>query len=122
MMQTLHSPFKAIADPTRREILSLLVNANKPLPITSITENFNATRQAVTKHIKILSASGLIDIRKRGRERYCNINPAPLREVYYWLDNYKSFWNETLVSLDGLRDNGNLRYSETESKMRTGTL
>jgi len=99
MNNILHSPFKAIADPTRREILALLVGAETPLPITTITERFETTRQAVTKHIKILNSAGLIEIRKKGRERYCNINPVPLKEVYEWVALYREFWGTQLPVL-----------------------
>ena len=95
-----HSPFKAIADPTRREIISLLVDAQSPLPITSITDRFPTTRQAVTKHIKVLHSAGLIHIRKSGRERYCLLNPKPLKEVYEWVASYQQHWGARIESLE----------------------
>lgn len=84
-----HTAFKAIADPTRREIIALLADTGESLPITSITERFQTSRQAVTKHIKILHAAGLIEIQKRGRERYCSVNVRPLQDVYIWVTRYK---------------------------------
>jgi len=98
-----HQPnniFKAIADPTRREILSIMVVATTALSINSISENFSASRQAITKHIGILHEAGLVDFELKGRERFCFANPKPLKEVHDWLAVYEKFWNTKLDMLD----------------------
>ncbi len=88
---TLDKIFKAIADPTRREILYLLVVATTAMNINEVSDKFPATRQGVTKHIKILEDAGLIEIQKQGRDRVCVANPHPLKEVQSWISMYQQF-------------------------------
>lgn len=90
--------FRAIADPTRREILNLL--AHQSLNMEAVAENFRVSRTAVYKHIKILAISGLIQINKQGRERYCQVRLEKLSEVSDWLAPYRSIW-ETQLSFLG---------------------
>ena len=70
--------FQAIADPTRREIISLL--AQESLNLNAVAENFSVSRPAVSKHIKILAECGLVIIQQQGRERYCKANLLKLKE------------------------------------------
>jgi DNA-binding transcriptional ArsR family regulator len=90
--------FQAIADPTRREIVSLL--AHKSMNLNSVAENFDISRPAISKHIKILTECGLIVIRQEGRDRYCEAKLKKLNEVAEWVEQYKSFWNKKLDSLE----------------------
>ncbi len=90
--------FQAIADPTRREILSML--AYKPLNVNSVSENFDVSRAAVYKHIKILTECGLVVVKQQGRERYCEAKLDKLSEVADWVEQYHQFWNEKLDSLE----------------------
>lgn len=92
--------FKAIADPTRRDIFHALVIASSALSITQISNQFEMSRQGVTKHIKTLEDAGLISIESQGRERFCNANPKELQEVNKWLKFYNKFWDNKLESLD----------------------
>ncbi|WP_353780073.1 metalloregulator ArsR/SmtB family transcription factor [Winogradskyella sp. 3972H.M.0a.05] len=92
--------FKAIADPTRREIFHALVVASTALSITQIASDFAMTRQGVTKHIKTLEDAGLIYINNVGRERFCNADPKPLKEVDKWLQSYSKFWDDKLDNLE----------------------
>ena len=100
--ETLHNMrrdvFQAIADPTRRTIISLLVNNS--LTLNGVAENFDISRPAISKHIKILQECGLIIIRQEGRERYCDVQPEPLHEVNLWTEQYRRFWNSKLNSLE----------------------
>ncbi|MCB9306466.1 MAG: helix-turn-helix transcriptional regulator [Lewinellaceae bacterium] len=96
--------FKALADPTRREILYLLVAAAAAMNINEVSDRFPATRQGVTKHLKVLEQAGLVDIQKRGRERYCVATPRPLKAVQEWVDFYKKFWDDKLDGLAGFLD------------------
>lgn len=101
-------PFKAIADPTRREIIEMLMNAKKPVPMNAITVHFGTSRQAVTKHIKMLSSAGLVKIKKQGREKFCFVNPEPLRIVSDWLEsNRNSRRQNDDFDLYSLRDKPN---------------
>lgn len=96
--------FKAIADPTRRDIFHALVIATSALSITQISNQFDMTRQGVTKHIKTLEEAGLVDIVSQGRERFCNANPKELQEVTKWLKFYEKFWDDKLDSLEDYLD------------------
>lgn len=92
-----HDVFQAIADPTRRKILQLLVE--KELPISEITSHFPITRTAVVKHLHILSEASLVSGRKKGREKIYHLQPEPLEEVGQWLLFYEQFWNNKLLKL-----------------------
>ena len=90
--------FQAIADPTRREIINLI--AHQSLNLNSVAENFDVSRPAISKHIKILTECGLIMIRQEGRERYCEAKLDKLHEVSDWVAEYKKFWESKLDSLE----------------------
>jgi len=96
--------FKAIADPTRRDIFHALVIATSALSITQISNQFEMTRQGVTKHIKTLEEAGLVYIEAQGRERFCNANPKELQEVKKWIKFYEQFWDNKLTSLGDYLD------------------
>jgi DNA-binding transcriptional ArsR family regulator len=92
-------PFAAIADPTRRAIIDLL--AQRELNINQISYHFNTvSRQAVTKQLKYLEDSGLVNIEKNGREKYCYLALDNLEEVNDWLRKYEKFWNKRLDKLN----------------------
>ncbi len=95
---------KAIADPTRREVFHALVVAATAMPINQISSQFEISRQGVTKHIKTLEDAGLVQISSRGRERFCQANPQPLKEVNKWLQFYEQFWDDSLGNLGSYLD------------------
>jgi len=90
--------FQAIADPTRREIISLL--ARKSLNLNAVAERFSVSRPAISKHIKILTECGLVTISQQGRERYCEAKLDKLNEVSVWVEEYRKFWEAKLDSLE----------------------
>jgi DNA-binding transcriptional ArsR family regulator len=90
--------FQAIADPTRREIIELL--AHTSLNLNAVAENFDISRPAVSKHIKILTECGLVIIKQSGRERYCEANLYKLKEVADWAEQYRRFWSKKLDALE----------------------
>lgn len=92
--------FQAIADPTRRAIISLV--AKQSLNLNSIAENFDMSRPAISQHIKLLTESGLIIIRQEGRERYCDIQPEKLDEIITWAEQSKKIWVKRFAKLDRL--------------------
>ena len=96
--------FKAIADPTRREILYLLVAATVAMNINDVADKFPVSRQGVTKHIKILEDAGLVEIQVQGRDRVCVASPRPLKEVQSWIAMYQHFWDEKLDKLGDFLD------------------
>ena len=90
--------FQAIADPTRREIINMI--ARQPLNLNSIADQFQISRPAVSKHIKILTECGLVMIRQQGRERVCEPQLKKLTEVSEWVDQYRKFWTQKLDALE----------------------
>ncbi len=90
--------FQAIADPTRREILNRL--AHQSLNVNSVAENFDVSRTAVYKHLKMLTECGLVVITQQGRERYCEAKLDKLNVVSDWVGQYRKFWTEKLDSLE----------------------
>ncbi len=90
--------FQAIADPVRREIIGLL--AHQSLNVTAIAENFEISRPAVSKHLKILKESGLVDITQKGRERFYIIQPDQLTEVADWVEQFRVLWENKLDSFE----------------------
>jgi DNA-binding transcriptional ArsR family regulator len=90
--------FQAIADPTRREIISLL--ASEQLNLNAIADKFEISRPAISKHIKILMECGLLTIKQEGRERYCKADYKKLNEVATWVEQYRYFWNNKMDALD----------------------
>lgn len=90
--------FQAIADPTRRAILVLV--ATNALTPNAIAEQFNTTRQAVSKHIKILNECELLDEKKLGREIYYQLKIEKMKEVDEWLEQFKKIWESRFNQLD----------------------
>lgn len=90
--------FQAIADPTRREILNMITRQS--MNMDSVAEHFDVTRTAVYKHIKILMECGLVEVKQKGRERYCEGKFDRLSEVSDWVDQYRRFWETKLDSLE----------------------
>lgn len=82
--------FQAIADPNRRNILSML--ATGQLNVNQVADHFDITRSAVSQHMKILTECGLVSITQKGRERYCEARLDKLSEIWDWLNQYKKFW------------------------------
>lgn len=90
--------FQAIADPTRRAILVLV--ATNALTPNAIAEQFNTTRQAVSKHIKVLNECELLDEKKVGREIYYQLKIDKMKEIDKWLVQFKEIWESRFSQLD----------------------
>ncbi|MEZ4995440.1 MAG: metalloregulator ArsR/SmtB family transcription factor [Saprospiraceae bacterium] len=92
--------FQAIADPTRRAILVLIaVQAMTP---NTIAENFNSTRQAVSKHLRILTECELVKQEQKGREIYYSLEIDKLKELDKWLEQFKKIWETNFNQLDNV--------------------
>ncbi len=104
MQDRLTKLFKAISDPKRRDIFHALVITTSALSITQISNQFDISRQGVTKHIKTLEEAGLVYIDSKGRERFCNANAKPLEEVNKWMKLYEQFWDDSLTKLEDYLD------------------
>jgi DNA-binding transcriptional ArsR family regulator len=90
--------FQAIADPTRRAILSLL--AIQAMTPNAIAEHFGSSRQAVSKHIKILAECEVVRQKQQGREIYYHFDPKKLKEIDHWLDSFRKSWEDRFDQLD----------------------
>lgn len=95
--------FQVIADPGRRKILKLL--SKNSLTINALAENFEMSRPAVSKHIKILDNAGFISIQNIGRERYCILKQDGFNELQEWIDHFDNFWTSKLRKLQTLLAN-----------------
>jgi DNA-binding transcriptional ArsR family regulator len=91
--------FAAVSDPTRREILERLRSAG-PLSLSEIATQLPMTRQAVTKHLNLLSDAGLVRVRWTGRVRLHELDAGPLRDLDSWLEPYSAFWDDALARLE----------------------
>lgn len=94
--------FQAIADPTRREIINLI--AYRSLNLNELADHFDISRPAVSKHVKILSECGLLNILQEGRERYCQPQFHKIKEIAIWAAQYEAFWNKKLDALEKFLD------------------
>ncbi|MEN0056422.1 MAG: metalloregulator ArsR/SmtB family transcription factor [Mucilaginibacter sp.] len=92
--------FQAIADPTRRAILSLL--ALQAMTPNAIAEHFDSSRQAVSKHIQILTECEVVKHQQTGREIYYHFNPEKMKEIDIWLDRFRKLWDDRFDQLDDL--------------------
>jgi DNA-binding transcriptional ArsR family regulator len=96
--------FRAIADPTRRAILDRLRAG--PAPVNALAVDFDQTRPAISKHLRVLRDAALVSEQRMGRERVYRLQPRQLQQVAGWLEGYRAFW---LDSLNNLK-----RYLESE--------
>ena len=92
--------FQAIADPTRRAIIALI--ALQAMSPGAIAENFNTTRQAVSKHLRILTECELVKQTPKGREIYYSLEINKLKEIDKWLEQYRKIWETRFNQLDHL--------------------
>lgn len=92
--------FQAIADPTRRAIIALI--ALQAMTPNAIAENFHTTRQAVSKHLHILTECDLVKQESRGREIYYSLEIEKMKEIDAWLQQYRNIWESRFNQLDTL--------------------
>ena len=90
--------FSALSDPTRRRVAEALSNGEKTL--TDLARPFQMTMPAVMKHVAVLERSGILRTEKRGRTRYCRLEPNRLEDAQAWLARTSRMWTERLNSLD----------------------
>lgn len=90
--------FQAIADPVRRDIIGLI--AKKTMTPNTVADSFNISRQAISKHIKILTECGLLSLNIQGREYYYSIQPRKLAEINDWLEPFRQMWETRFSQLD----------------------
>lgn len=90
--------YDAVADPTRRKLLQILADVDE-LPLHEITVHFEMGRTAVSKHLSVLKAAGLVLTRKVGRETRYRLNATPLKEIQDWVSFYEGFWIQRMDKL-----------------------
>jgi DNA-binding transcriptional ArsR family regulator len=95
---TLSSTFAALADPTRRAILARL--ALGETSVTELSEPFDMSLPAVSKHLKVLERAGLITRGRDAQWRPCKLEAGPLRDIAGWVENYRRFWEESFNRLE----------------------
>ena len=96
--------FRAVADPTRRELLDRLSEGEESM--MKLAESFDISLPAVSQHLKVLREAGLVEERREGRMRVYTLIPGPLREVSDWVGHYEQFWQSRLRRLgEHLRKN-----------------
>jgi DNA-binding transcriptional ArsR family regulator len=100
MTQPTLDTFQVIGDPNRRKMLMLL--SKDSLTINSLADNFDMSRPAVSKHIKILHGAGFISITDIGRERYCTLKKDGFEELQDWISYFDTFWTSKLKKLETL--------------------
>jgi DNA-binding transcriptional ArsR family regulator len=92
--------FQAIADPTRRAIIALI--AIQAMTPNAIAEHFDTSRQAVSKHLRILAECELINQEQKGREIYYSLEIEKMKEIDEWLEQYRQIWESRFEQLDEL--------------------
>ena len=96
-------PFQGIADPTRRAILVLI--AFQAMTPNALAEHFDCSRQAISKHIKVLTECDLVKQEYSGREIYYHLNAKKMKEVDKWLERFRSLWDTRFNQLDDVLKN-----------------
>lgn len=100
MPDQLSAVFGALSDPTRRAILARLTNGD--LTVAELAAPFAVSQPAISRHLKVLEAAGLISRRRRATARLSHLRAEPLRDATEWLAGYQQFWDERHRRLDAL--------------------
>ena len=96
-MENLDSTFAALSDSTRRAILAQLMLGETKL--SELAAPFDMSQTAVSKHVRVLSESGLLTVEKRGRTRHCRLNAEPMKQAVEFLTDYQVFWTQQFDNL-----------------------
>jgi DNA-binding transcriptional ArsR family regulator len=99
-MDQLSATFAALADPTRRAILARLTEG--PATVKELSEPFDISGPAISKHLRVLEKAGLITRGREAQWRPCRLDATPLKEVAMWAENYRRFWDASYSRLDAL--------------------
>jgi DNA-binding transcriptional ArsR family regulator len=104
--------FRALAEPNRFQIVELLLGG--PRPVGDLADRLRLRQPQVSKHLRVLSEAGLVNVRVDAQRRIYALRPAPLRELEVWLERYRRVWEANFQRLDGLLDE--LKANEPKSK------
>jgi DNA-binding transcriptional ArsR family regulator len=111
-MEIRRDVFQAVADPTRRAILALV--ALQAMTPGAIAENFNSSRQTISRHIQILYECELLEQSQSGREIHYQINARKMKEIADWIEPYRKIWEGRMTAIDDLLDE--MQTKKTRSK------
>jgi DNA-binding transcriptional ArsR family regulator len=112
MMATL----KALAEPCRFQIVELLRIG--PRPVGSLVDRLKLRQPQVSKHLRVLSDAGLVDVRVDAQRRIYELRPAPLRELEVWIERYRTIWEENYQRLDVLLEEMKAKPGKRKRKKR----
>jgi DNA-binding transcriptional ArsR family regulator len=113
MMETL----RALAEPSRFQIVELLRNG--PRPVGDMVDRLGLRQPQVSKHLKVLSEAGLVDVRVDAQRRIYALRPAPLQELELWIERYRRIWEANFQRLDALLDELKTAEGKSREKKRT---
>lgn len=94
---TTSDPFNAIAEPRRRDILRFLRDAERP--VADIVDELQLGQPSVSKHLRVLLETGLVDVRREGRHAYYRTNPQQIKAVHDWTRNFEEYWQHQLLRI-----------------------
>jgi DNA-binding transcriptional ArsR family regulator len=103
--ETLDQTFAALANPTRRNLMERL--ARGEATVTELAKPYSISLAAVSKHLKVLEAAGLVRRRVEGRQHHLSIDPGRLAMALAWLSHFREFWQESLDALESMVEQGN---------------
>jgi DNA-binding transcriptional ArsR family regulator len=110
---TTSDPFNAIAEPRRREILSLLADIERP--VNEIADVLEIGQPSVSKHLRVLLDVGLVDVRRDGRQAFYRTNPAQLKAVHEWTKRFEQYWQHQLLRIKARAEQKSLDKSSPKS-------
>ncbi len=113
-MPAMIATFRALAEPNRLHIVELLRQG--PRPVGHLVRRLRLRQPQVSKHLRVLSAAGLVDVRVDAQRRIYALRPAPLQQLELWLEKYRRLWEGNFQRLDALLDN--LKSSEQKSRKK----
>jgi DNA-binding transcriptional ArsR family regulator len=99
---TAFSAFDVLAEPSRREILELLRDGERP--VSELVDHLNLSQPAVSKHLRVMKNAGLVEVRPDAQQRFYRICPEPLEQLDEWLEPYRKFWTTQLDRLESHLD------------------
>lgn len=108
--------FKALAEPNRLQIVELLRSG--PRPVNDMVDRLGMNQPQVSKHLRVLSDAGLVDVRVDAQRRIYALRPAPLHELDAWLERYRQIWESSFDRLDTLLDEMQKKEKKHERKKR----
>jgi len=113
MMET---TFRALAEPNRFQIVELLRGG--PRPVGDMVDRLHLRQPQVSKHLRVLSEAGLVDVRVDAQRRIYALRPAPLRELEVWVERYRRIWEENFQRLDSVLEELKAGELKTKKKKR----